>query len=123
MAAQWNNHPLSTEKNRSPLQIWVQGFYEFCDTNGETVRDLLDKTQVDWRYYGVDGNGPIPRLQTKNHIVVLRLLVELTRQEYTRLSNAVKPMENDGNFGVNNYCRCRQILKTILDERDTSLHS
>ena len=117
MAAQWNNHPLSMEKNRSPLQIWVQGFYEFCDNNGGTVRDLPDKTQVDWRYYEVDGNGPIPRLQTKNHVVLPRLLLELTRQEYTRLSNAVKPMENDGSFGVNNYCRCCQILKTEKDNR------
>jgi hypothetical protein len=27
--SQWNNHPLSSEGNRTPLQKWTEGFYRY----------------------------------------------------------------------------------------------
>ncbi len=87
MVDQWNHHPLSTERNLSPLKLWTQGFYQYRDEAEDvnTVEDLLDLTETDWSYYGVDDYGPAPALQTNNNVVVPRSAMELNNIEYQRL--------------------------------------
>ena len=60
----WNNHPMRTEGNRSPLQIWTAGFYEFAESTYQAVTDVLDAQPVDFNEYGVDDDGPTPDVQT-----------------------------------------------------------
>ena len=57
-ATQWNNHPLSTEGNRSPDHVCVQGFYECANSNYLTVRDVINTETLD-----VDNMVLIPMVQ------------------------------------------------------------
>ncbi len=118
MAAQWNNHPLSTERNLSPLQLWIRGFYMYASSDGSTVQDLLDHTNINWDRYGIDDFGPDPRLQTNNHVVVPRSSIELNADEYEWLCNQINPLNDDGNFGVTVYNSCRDAVGYILTQRN-----
>ena len=47
----WIRHPLSSEQNQTPLQLWVRGQFE----NAERLN--LDQTMVQDEY-GIDWDGP-----------------------------------------------------------------
>jgi hypothetical protein len=53
-ATQWNNHPLSTEGNMSPYQLWIEGFYQFANSNSETIRDVVNPDTLDVNSCGID---------------------------------------------------------------------
>ena len=118
MVNHWNNHPLRTEHNQSPMQIWVRGFYQYITDDGSSVHDILNRTQVDWNQYGVDPDGPDAQIETNNHVVVPRSEIRLSEHEFRRLSAQIEPLAQDGNFGVPTYLRCRQVLSTILEDRN-----
>ena len=40
--SQWNNHPLSSEGNRIPLQKWTEGFYQVTNSDYMMVQELID---------------------------------------------------------------------------------
>ena len=41
LVQQWNHHPLSSERNRSPYQISTEGFYNLANSNHGAVLDLF----------------------------------------------------------------------------------
>lgn len=120
MANHWNNHPLRTENNQSPMQLWVRGFYQYMTNDGSSVHDILNRTQVDWNQYGVDPDSPDAQIETNNHVVVPRSEILLSEPEFGRLSTQIEPLTSDVNFGVPTYLRCRQVLSIILEERNAS---
>lgn len=120
MANHWNNHPLRTENNQSPMQLWVRGFYQYMTNDGSSVHDILNRTQIDWNQYGVDPDSPDAQIETNNHVVVPRSEILLSEPEFGRLSTQIEPLTSDVNFGVPTYLRCRQVLSIILEERNAS---
>lgn len=64
-SVQWNNHPMSTERNRSPPQIWTEGFYKFAKSNYTAMRDAFDVHSTDFDHYGIDDDGPRPQIESK----------------------------------------------------------
>ena len=108
---QLNNHPLCTEGNASPLQLWTRGFYQYASNNGSTVRDLLDRTQAD--DYGIDEDGPLPNLQTNNHVEVPRCSIVLNHEEEAALHENIPDVCTDNNFGINVYSQVVNFLSNI----------
>lgn len=104
----WNHHPVRTEKNRSPLAIWTEGFYNH--TGADT--DILDMTESDINLYGVDFDGPTPELQTNNNIKVPEIDINLSPICEQYIQDNFDPLENDGNFGIDIYRRLVQYLET-----------
>ncbi|CAH3122845.1 unnamed protein product, partial [Porites lobata] len=52
----WVHHPLRTERNRTPMQLWISGLQEawgFLGPEGEVF-------QGDYSNYGIDWQGPVP---------------------------------------------------------------
>ena len=115
---QWNNHPLSTEGNRSPLQIWTAGFYQFAESDYQAVRDVLDVQTFNFNAYGVDDDGPLPPIETSNHAVVPRSLIRLSEEENTHLHSEVIPLSDDGNYGINLYKRTVNLVEQFLSEHE-----
>ncbi|CAB3999437.1 uncharacterized protein LOC110247927 [Paramuricea clavata] len=64
----WNNHPVRTENCRSPIQIWVDGFYQHASSCQRAVQTALNQNDIDFEQYGIDDDGPLPELQTNNHM-------------------------------------------------------
>lgn len=113
---QWNNHPMRTEGNRSPLQIWTAGFYEFAESSYRAVRDVLDVQQVDFSEYGIDDNGPTPDVQTNNNVIVPRSLVSLSPIELDFLHDRIDPLVEDGNYGIHSYKETVNIIQHFENE-------
>ena len=116
-ATQWNNHPLSTEGNRSPYQVWVQGFYEFANSNYETVRDVVVPETLDVNSYGIDDDGPIPEIRTINHVEIPESNIVLEDEEMAILTLLVNPLDEDNEHGKDLFVNACEALEMILDAR------
>jgi len=107
----WNHHPLRTEKNRSPLAIWTEGFYNF--TGASNGPNLLDMTEADSSLYGIDYNGPTPELQTNNNVQIPEIELNLTQAYEDYIKQNFDPFENDSNYGIEIYKRLVNYLETV----------
>ena len=38
----WNNHGMSTERNKTPMQIWVQGMFNLSNSNHRSAREFWE---------------------------------------------------------------------------------
>ena len=72
----------------------------------------MDLGTVDFNEYGIDDNGPILPLQTNNHVVVPRSLVELSEDEETFLDSQVQPLFDDENYGIG---LCRRTVSLVQE--------
>jgi len=91
---QWNNHGLSTQGGRTPLQLWHTGVINNVGIH-PVINDIFD----DDNYYGIDEEGPLPELQTNNDVRIPD--IDVTINETTMDSiRQVNPLENDGNHGI-----------------------
>lgn len=116
-ATQWNNHPLSTEGNRSPYQVWIQGFYEFANSNYVTVRDVVNTETLDVDSYGIDTNGPMAEMQTVNHVEIPESNIVLEDEEMAILVLLVNPLDEDNDHGKYLFVNACEALEMILDAR------
>ena len=89
-----NNHPVSTENNQSPLQMWEQGMLE----NMHSGHSVLSSEEIqDFRvdlYLG----GALSVEEEDYQVNVLSPTIELTDQHLTQMPS---PLQNDENCGVN----------------------
>ena len=54
--SEWNNHPVTTETNFCPQQLWVRGIVMQRNNSSSTaVQDVIDTSND-----GVDNDGPVP---------------------------------------------------------------
>uniref|UniRef100_A0A7M5UYJ2 Integrase core domain-containing protein n=1 Tax=Clytia hemisphaerica TaxID=252671 RepID=A0A7M5UYJ2_9CNID len=85
-ASTWNNHPLRTEGNLTPNQVWKRGFFE--------TETLMEDTSLIYEDYGVDNYGPEPELQTDNYVEIPEIDNILTEEEQY-ISENFNPLIND----------------------------
>lgn len=114
---QWNNHSLSGDGGATPLQRWTEGFYQFALSDYTTVTDVLNPQDCN-QDYGIDDDGPMPDLQTNNHVEVPASTVNLTDDQVAQLVRDVNPVSNDNNYGIELYSATRNIVEKMLDEND-----
>lgn len=90
----WNNHPLSSEGNRSPLQLY---------TGGSLGNPLFDE-QIDLASYGVDVEA-ISDEETEEEagVVVPVVDLELSDGELQVLQANVNPLQACDDFGLQLY--------------------
>ena len=91
---QMNNHPVSTENNQSPLQMWERGMLE----NIHSGHTALSPKEI--QDLGVDLylGGALSVEEEDYQVNVLSPTIELTDQHLTQMPS---PLQNDENCGVN----------------------
>ena len=96
---QMNNHPVSTENDQSPLQIWERGTLE----NMHSGHTALSSEEI--QDFGVHLYlGGALSVQGEDYKVnVLSPTIELTDQQLTQMP---LPLQNDENCGVNIFKQC-----------------
>ena len=62
----WNNHPLSSDHNFSPYQLWRLGLNNYQISNPEEFNNL---SKNDWESFGIDYKGPLPSEEDDEAIV------------------------------------------------------
>ena len=108
---QWNHHPLSTESNRSPLQVWTEGLHRNWDIARDCVTDMIDANE-DMDHYGVDFDAPLPELEDGNIVHIPELRAEISEDRLIALQNAnIDPLRDDGNSGIDVYEQVLNIIK------------
>eukprot|EP00794_Sanderia_malayensis_P001106 gene1106-451_t len=89
----WNEHPLRTEGNMSPIQKWIHGSALYNQTSDDISPDF----GIDWngpmssgRYSGSEGHEgvQIPEIQT-----------DLSEEEEQFLVSSIDPLGPSENFG------------------------
>ena len=88
----WNYHPVRTEKNCTPMQIWTEGFY--------SQSNLIKMTYCELSMFGIDHSGLIPEIQTANNVQIPDIDIDLSPQCKYYIVNNFDPLENDGNYGI-----------------------
>uniref|UniRef100_A0A7M5V4P1 Integrase catalytic domain-containing protein n=1 Tax=Clytia hemisphaerica TaxID=252671 RepID=A0A7M5V4P1_9CNID len=99
----WNHHPMSTEKNRSPYQQWLEGMMDNKKADQRGVRTYVSKlNDENDPLYGVD---PISCVDEEDEPVSLVEVNDIYMGEQSKyfkekISNEMDLIADDGNHGI-----------------------
>lgn len=97
---QWNNHGLSTQNGRTPLQLWHTGVINNIAQQNVAVDSIFEVDDS----FGVDYEGPLPGIQTNNNVVIPDISLGLNDTIVNLIQQTFDPLQNDGNYGINLFC-------------------
>lgn len=109
---EWNNHPLSTESNYSPRQLWMLGMLEANDPLSCAVQDILHGT-AEINAFGVDEENSYLIEEETQRVTVPTSPHELTQEQLNIAENLRQIYPDDGN-GTLIYFAIREYLISIL---------
>ena len=97
----WNHHPVSTEGNKSPYQLWTLGMMDSRNERLRAVRDFLSEESIN--HFGID-----PSFQNDTEHQYCDDSVQLfdedlngQRKEVLHiLEQSIDRETDDGNFGI-----------------------
>ncbi len=95
---QWNNHPLSTESNFSPRQLWALGMLDTRNPTSCAVQDVLTGSDID--LFGVDEEEDYLLEDDEPGIVVPTCPYHMTQEQEDAVRNLVRLHPNDENGTV-----------------------
>ncbi|XP_066921422.1 uncharacterized protein [Clytia hemisphaerica] len=87
----WENHSLSSEKQRTPIQLWVIGLNS----------DMFEEPEQ-LEYYGVDWEGPI-NTQPRSEVNLMEPACPLQERDFMELQRLVDPTSESADYGVDLY--------------------
>lgn len=125
----WNQHPLSSCSNLSPIQLWITGLSR-RPSNHDTLTDvsigtiptymcmyryiLLYLIQDDAILYGIDWDGPIPDSNEADQVSVPEVRNPLAHSDYEELCAAVSGNCESDCYGVDIYISVLQFVHDKL---------
>ena len=96
-SGEWNNHPITTEANYSPQQLWGRGMILLHDSRSSAVQDVVDPSN-----YGIDESGPVS--QREDHrIVVPQSAVSLSADQLQHVRSVILASRDDSGNGITSY--------------------
>ena len=110
----WNHHPLRTEQNWSPVQIWTNGIADRRNRSLCHVAELhnFEDNITDLRWYGMDWGAPTPSEDDLSLVQVEDLSSPLSVEAYERL-NRIDPLQQSDSFGIDIYLSCIEAIQTF----------
>lgn len=114
----WVHHPLSTEKNKTPMQLWISGlhFTQFGQRILQNAQDPVTQEEID--QYGIDWNGPVST-DRENFVEVPNTSCPLDDHNLTLLQQSVNVTIDDRNFGINLYNDTLAEVAQLLEAQST----
>ena len=110
---QWENHPLSSEGNRSPLQLFTSGMLENEQSSYAGVASVFDSDSA--HEYGYDPSGPFPAEEVQDYqVVVPRINVQISSQQIADLESQCNPLQEEDRSGETTYLHCLNILVSMI---------
>lgn len=85
--AQWNNHPVTTESNLSPRQIWVRGVVALQNSGYTAVNDVINNHEHS--NYGICEDGPVSEEDPSRMVCVPETLIHLTKEQLDSIQSAI----------------------------------
>lgn len=95
---QINNHPMRTERNLSPHQLFISGILA-----DETRSLMLPEDNIDPRHFGIDEDGTLSPDDEESQVICdpPRLPFQLTDTQEQQLTQCISQCQDD--FGVTQY--------------------
>ncbi|XP_052258171.1 uncharacterized protein LOC127862912 [Dreissena polymorpha] len=109
----WNNHRLSSERGKTPNQLFVQGVIQNRGSNQTGVSEILHEPDMT-EYYGVDWDGPVP--QEDGEVEVSGLPCPVSNERLLQLKRTIDPLgHSEDGFGVDLYRRTVDFCNEIVE--------
>lgn len=103
---QWNNHPVTTENNLSPEQLWIRGMVSLQNSCYSAVESVVQ----DFTNYGIDVDGPVPQDESRMVNVPITS-VNVDHSELANIINQVKLCQANGDVnGFNSFILAVDLL-------------
>ena len=100
---QWNSHPITTEENYSPRQLWVQGMIQHIQDDYTAVNAVASGEVVDWDEYGIEEDGPTPDIREGDLVSVPESTVVLSDDQVNTINNAINNVQQHDDQGIDSY--------------------
>ncbi len=110
--SEWNNHPLSTQSNYSPRQLWFLGMVSGENNPSCAVQDIL-MGHNEIESYGVDEDEEYVNEPEDQRVSVLPCPYELTEQQQMDVQNIRLAYPADIN-GTEIYPAVKQYLQNVI---------
>ena len=94
---QHNNHPMRTEHNCTPRQLF------------EVFHSLSEPELIDPNLYGVEEDGPVPDVDAEDVVIVPAVNVHIAQLEEAAILQ-IDPLYNDHNYGIELYLQVIAII-------------
>lgn len=105
----WNKHPLRSEKNWSPEQLWANGLMDRRNINLIEVAELHDIEPQHYEWYGMDWYAPNPSDDGLSTIEIEEVEIPFSEDTYESLLQ-IDPMENSMAYGIDLYIRALNVV-------------
>lgn len=106
----WDNHPIRTEQNMSPNQLWQIGDMQCPIQEPELLPNELQMPEIDWESSGFlntsDSGVQVPIFQNP-----------LTEQEFDQLKQMVDPLAPSDVFGSDLYLATLDYVEQTVKAR------
>ena len=109
---QWQSHPLSSEGNRSPLQLYTSGMLENEQSSYAGVASVFDTDSA--HEYGFDPSGPFPAEEEDYQVVVPRISAHISSQQMADLESRCNTLQDEDRSGEITYLHCLNILVSMI---------
>eukprot|EP00794_Sanderia_malayensis_P020919 gene20919-22973_t len=108
-------HPLSTERNKSPFQLWLT-------LPRRSDRVLGEEMMENEELHGIDWAGPTPlskHASESNDVVeVPKITCPLGEDNFLRMSSSINPLRDIQSFGIDIYMEVVEFIARITGERN-----
>ena len=106
----WNNHPLSSEGNQTPLQLYAGG----------SIGNPLFEEHIDISTYGVDNLSVIgsssDEVADEDAVVVPITDLGLSDADSLVLQRSINPMQECNDFGIQLYKNTAQVIYELMQQ-------
>ena len=107
----YHNHPIRTESNRTPLQLWVEGQHNYQPIQNDLITD------TDMETYGIHWEGPLPleTFSSPNDQDTGISIPEFSNLVFDHLALEIDPLQESSSNGVDVYLLLRDYVKQFLE--------
>ena len=113
-ASAWNQHPIRTERNWSPAQMWTNGMLDIRNHSLYGISDIIDSNQIpdDLEWFGFDPYAPTPDDDGLSTVDVEDVHLDLPDEIAFMLRSRCDPLSISDSFGIDLY---QQALTLLVD--------
>ena len=112
----WNHHSLSTERGKTPYQLWTMGMMSSRNQHQTAVKDFVASANDE--YFGVDLDPSYNILENDNDNDSVELYDVEIDGERERFLQALREQfdvhVDDGNFGINLFSSVKMKLAELI---------
>ena len=110
---QWNNHGLSSERGRSPQQLFALGMLEKRDTELTAVRDVFSTNGVPGQPEDSMFPENIEHLLGRTRVDVPNIQCPLSPEQQRSVGDMIDSSQHVTDHGLSLYVNARQNLPTL----------